>query len=243
MTASKIGNRGRPRKADASIETERVRKTRTKAKTRVHSPEELAAKANEGFHENNAGLDKIQRGSVAVAERITRKAMSELAPSGGMFTPEVMKEAQAMSREALLLMARSIPELTATVIRKANEGDATCLSIVARWLPNPNDAVTLSLPAGMTPEEASSYLAGAGLSGDLSVKDAKEGLRLLELHGHVHLNAALTARVEALRKELEKVQAVSPNALSGQTLARPTARLRADGTLEPIDVEQANENQ
>jgi hypothetical protein len=241
MLKNLLVGRGKPKCEKPSNEAERIRKLRTNAKLRVHTAEELAAAANKGSQFQNVGMDKIKRGSVTVAERITRRAMADLAPKGGMLTKEVMLEAQAMSREALLLMARSIPELTATVIRRANEGDATCLSIVARWLPNPADCLSLNLPAGMTTEEAAGYLAGAGLSGDMSVKEATAGLRLLELHGNVDLNAALTARLAALRKQLEKVSQVSSGSLSGRKLPSPTIRLLEDGELESIELTDAQD--
>lgn len=215
-----------------------MRQSRAREKLREATLEEITSAANREnqFDRLNKVDKEIKRGAVTVADRITRRAMADLAPKTGMFTKDVMREAQAMSREALLLMARSIPELTATVIRRANEGDSTCLAIVARWLPNPSDCLSLNLPLGMTPEEASGYLAGAGLTGELSVKEATAGLKLLELHGHVDLNAALTARLAALRKQLDQVSQLPANALSGRALAAPMARLRDDGELEPIDM-------
>ena len=226
---------GRPPSTQPSERAARVRRVRAREKMRETTLDELTVAANKDTQFDRVDM-RVKRGSIAVADRITRRAMAELAPKTGMFTKEVMAEAQAMSREALLLMARSIPELTATVIRRANEGDSTCLAIVARWLPNPSDCLSLNLPAGMTPEEASGYLAGAGLTGELSVKEATAGLKLLELHGSVDLNAALTARLAALRKQLEQVAQLPANALSGRTLNAPAARLRDDGELEPIDV-------
>ena len=225
---------GRPPSTQPSERAARVRRVRAREKMRETTLDELTAAANKETQFDRVDM-RVKRGSVAVADRITRRAMAELAPKAGMFTKEVMAEAQKMSREALLLMARSIPELTATVIRRANEGDSTCLAIVARWLPNPSDCLSLNLPSGMTPEEAAAYLAGAGLSGDLSVKEATAGLKLLELHGSVDLNAALTARLAALRKQLDQVAQLPANALSGRTLAAPIAVLRDDGELEPID--------
>lgn len=226
---------GRPPSTHPSERAARVRRVRAREKMRETTLDELTAAANKDTQFDKVDM-RVKRGSIAVADRITRRAMAELAPKAGMFTKEVMREAQAMSREALLLMARSIPELTATVIRRANEGDSTCLAIVARWLPNPSDCLSLSLPAGMTPEEASGYLAGAGLSGELSVKEATAGLKLLELHGSVDLNAALTARLAALRKQLDQVTQLPANALSGRALNAPVVRLRDDGELEPIDM-------
>lgn len=226
---------GRPPSTEPSERAARVRRVRARVKMRETTLDELTSAANKDTQFDRVDM-RVKRGSIAVADRITRRAMADLAPKAGMFTKEVMREAQAMSREALLLMARSIPELTATVIRRANEGDSTCLAIVARWLPNPSDCLSLNLPAGMTPDEAAGYLAGAGLVGDLSVKEATAGLKLLELHGSVDLNAALTARLAALRKQLEQVGQLPAKALSGRALTKPVARLRDDGELEPIDV-------
>lgn len=225
---------GRPLNPAPSERAARVRRVRAREKMREATLDELTASANKDSQFDKVDM-RVKRGSIAVADRITRRAMAELAPKAGMFTKEVMREAQAMSREALLLMARSIPELTATVIRRANEGDSTCLAIVARWLPNPSDCLSLNLPGGMTPDEAAGYLAGAGLSGDLSMKEATAGLKLLELHGSVDLNAALTARLAALRKQLDQVSQLPSGALSGRTLAVPVARLREDGELERIE--------
>ena len=218
-----------------------VRRHRARQKLKPQTPEELAALANErSDRELSAptdGLtDQTARGAYLVAERITRRAMRDMAPAAGMFTPEIMQEAQAMSREALLLMARSVPRLTEAIIRLAEAGDATAMTIAARWLPSPQDALSLQVPEGLTPEAASDFIAGQALTGQLSLKEAAAGLKLIETHANVQLNQALVGRLQDLRSKLDRLNTVPKGMLDGRPiqLARPRHGLAPDGQLVDI---------
>lgn len=220
-------------------QTEAARVNRQRQRLRPKTPEELAQLANEASELANdskdTGLGKTKSRAVfLIAERATRQAMRELAPRAGMFTPEVMEQAQKMSREALILMANAIPKLTETIIRLAEEGDSTALSIAARWLPSPQEAMSLYVPQGMTPEQASDFLAGQALSGNLSIKEANAGLDLIQTHASVQLNQALVRRLHDLRTRLEKVSVAPQDALAGRPLPVADLTLDEDGKLVEV---------
>lgn len=227
--------RGRPATATPTKGALYVRRHRARQKVKPQTPEDLAALANERSDRElgsaTEGLtDQTARGAYVVAERITRRALRDMAPAAGMFTPEIMQEAQAMSREALLLMVRSVPRLTDAIIRLAEAGDATAMTIAARWLPSPQDALSLQVPEGLTPEEASDFLTGQALTGHLSIKEAAAGLKLIETHANVQLNQALIGRLQDLRTKLERLGSVPKGAIDGRPL-RPVHGLSDDGHL------------
>ena len=242
-TESGKGKRGRPLGQTPTKGALHVRRHRARQKLKPQTPEDLATLANERSDRElgsvTEGLtDQTARGAYVVAERITRRALRDMAPAAGMFTPEIMQEAQAMSREALLLMVRSVPRLTEAIIRLAEAGDATAMTIAARWLPSPQDALSLQVPEGLTPEEASDFLTGQALTGHLSVKEAAAGLKLIETHANVQLNQALIGRLQDLRTKLERLGSVPKGAIDGRPL-RPVHALSDDGHL----VELADDHQ
>lgn len=239
-TESGKGKRGRPLGQTPTKGALHVRRHRARQKLKPQTAEELAALANRrarqgsGQDDGDPGLsDTTARGTYVIAERITRRALRDMAPAAGMFTPEIMKEAQTMSREALLLMVRAIPRLAEALIRQAEAGDATAMNIAARWLPSPQDALSLQVPEGLTPEEASDFITGQALTGQLSVKEASAGLKLIETHANVQLNQALVGRLQDLRARLDRLGSLPKGALDGRPL-RPMHAVCADGNLVDI---------
>lgn len=222
-----------PNRAAELNRQHRRKKVETKAVA-----EDLSRRAQKYFDQTDS-TDKVKQGAAVVAEKLTRQAMRSLAPSQGMFTPEIMEEARQMSRDALLTMVGAIPRLTQIVIERAEKGDPSCLAVVARWLPSPQDALSLTIPQGMTREEASEHLVGSALSGQMTVKEAKQGLELLQASSNLELSQAMTARLAALRARLEKIQGVvQTDTLSSAPIA-PKKRLTADGDIEDIETEDA----
>lgn len=239
------GKRGQPLGQTPTKGALHVRRHRARQKLKPQTAEELAVLANRrarqgsGKDDGNHRLsDTEARGAYVIAERITRRALRDMAPSAGMFTPEIMREAQTMSREALLLMVRAIPRLAEALIRQAESGDATAMNIAARWLPTPQDALSLQVPEGMTPEGASDFITGQALTGQLSLKEASAGLKLIESHANVQLNQALVGRLHDLRMRLDRLGSLPKGALDGRPL-RPIHSVDPDGNLVDI-VDQAS---
>ena len=218
--AAELNRQHRRKKADANVNAERL------------------SKQAQRYFDSTDSTGKVKQGAAVVAEKITRQAMRSLAPSHGMFTPEIMEEARQMSRDAMLTMVGAIPKLTQIVIERAEKGDPSCLAVVARWLPSPQDALSLTIPQGMTREEASEHLVGSALSGQMTVKEAKQGLELLQASSNLELSQAMTARLAALRARLEKMQGVLPTDTLSSAPIAPKKRLNAEGEIEDIEPQQ-----
>lgn len=230
--------KGRPADENPNRDALYARKSRARKKIRDTSDEELAAEADKFFdrEDTTANLDKRTRHNAqVVAEKMVRSAARAVAPQTGMFPPEVLAEARKVSKEAILTMIAAVPKLTEIVIERASQGDPSCIAIVSRWLPSPSDALSLAIPEGLTKEEASDHLLGAALSGQVSVKEAKQGLELLQAGANLELSAAATQRLQALRAKLERMEGIAPaNALSSKPIMAPKL-LNADGSVQDLD--------
>ena len=215
--AAELNRQHRRKKADANVKGEGL------------------SKQAQRYFDSTDSTGKVKQGAAVVAEKITRQAMRSLAPSHGMFTPEIMEEARQMSRDAMLTMVGAIPKLTQIVSEMTEKGDPSCLAVVARWLPSPQDALSLTIPQGMTREEASEHLVGSALSGQMTVKEAKQGLELLQASSNLELSQAMTARLAALRARLEKMQGIVQTDTLSSAPIKPTKRLNGDGEIEDIE--------
>ena len=230
--------KGRPLHANPSAHTVHARQSRARKKLREVQDEELAAEADK-FFDRESRPDKTDKrykhNAQVVAEKMVRSAAKAVAPQTGMFPPEVLAEARKVSKEAILTMIAAVPKLTEIVIERASQGDPSCIAIVSRWLPSPSDALSLAIPEGLTKEEASDHLLGAALSGQVSVKEAKQGLELLQAGANLELSAAATQRLQALRAKLERMEGIAPaNALSSKPIMAPKL-LNSDGSVQDIE--------
>lgn len=230
--------KGRPAHSEPNRNAKYARKFRANKKVREVQNEELAAEADKYFdrEDKTANLDKRTRHNAqVVAEKMVRSAARAVAPQTGMFPPEVLAEARKVSKEAILTMIAAVPKLTEIVIERASQGDPSCIAIVSRWLPSPSDALSLAIPEGLTKEEASDHLLGAALSGQVSIKEAKQGLELLQAGANLELSAAATQRLQALRAKLERMEGIAPaNALSSKPIMAPKL-LNNDGSVQDLD--------
>lgn len=229
----------KPATTEAPNRAAELNRQHRRKKAEANGNAERLAKQAQQYFDSTDSTDKVKQGAAVVAEKLTRQAMRSLAPSHGMFTPEIMEEARQMSREALLTMVGAIPRLTQIVIERAEKGDPSCLAVVARWLPSPQDALSLTIPQGMTREEASEHLVGSALSGQMTVKEAKQGLELLQASSNLELSQAMTARLAALRIKLERMQGLLPTDTLSSAPIAPKKRLTEDGEVVDIDLQDA----
>lgn len=149
---------------------------------------------------------KVKYTSISLAEKLVKRSMTELAPARATFDAEVMAEAQAQARISMKIMAAAIPQITQAVIQGAMERDPTCLSIAGKWLHNPSQHTTLDMPKGLTVEESATHIVGSAMQGHLSLRQASEGLNLIEQHSAITLNASLVARIDALKSMLDDLR-------------------------------------
>lgn len=176
---------------------------------------------------------KVQYTSISLAEKLVKRSMTELAPARATFDAEVMAEAQAQARISMKIMAAAIPQITQAVIQGAMERDPTCLSIASKWLHNPSQHTTLDMPKGLTVEESATHIVGSALQGHLSLKQASEGLDLIEQHSAITLNASLVARIDALKSMLDdlRLDATKQRVVSIEQVAPSSLTLDENGNL------------
>jgi hypothetical protein len=132
-------------------------------------------------------------------------AARALTPPG--LTDEVQQLIASSAEQVTKIIATNGPNIIQALVDRAIGGDTNAAALLTKFIVSPKTKIRLPMQPGSSIEEFADSLVAAATNGTLALEDADAGLRLLERHSAVSLNAGLTARLSQLNEQLSQARA------------------------------------
>jgi hypothetical protein len=150
-------------------------------------------------------------------------AARALTPPG--LTDEVQQLIASSAEQVTKIIATNGPNIIQALVDRAIGGDTNAAALLTKFIVSPKTKIKLPMQPGSSIEEFADSLVAAATNGTLALEDADAGLRLLERHSAVSLNAGLTARLSQLNEQLSQARATGLIDASAALQRVPTMQL------------------
>jgi hypothetical protein len=198
--------------------------------------EQSVAKKKPGFPRKSGEISPVTVRTRNMRDRAAIETMAEnaavaaagaaaraLTPPG--LTDEVQQLIASSAEQVTKIIATNGPNIIQALVDRAIGGDTNAAALLTKFIVSPKTKIKLPMQPGSSIEEFADSLVAAATNGTLALEDADAGLRLLERHSAVSLNAGLTARLSQLNEQLSQARATGLIDASAALQRVPTMQL------------------